>query len=168
MLLAMSGASAAATGTPTLAPVGGDYAADALQGFARIAAERATSPTVDILVVPSAYGTTPSIGNNTQLAQKRTDQIAAACNAIVGEYACLSGCTARLVPLFTRASAEDPANAALFDAPSLDGVFILGGDQDLAMEALAGTPPSRRWPAPTTVALSFRAPAPATQSSRAT
>jgi cyanophycinase len=139
VLLAMSGASAAATVTPTLAPVGGDYAADALQGFARIAAEHATSPTVDILVVPSAYGTTPSIGQNTQLALKRTDQIAAACNAIVGEYAGLSGCTARLVPLFTRASAEDPANAALFDAPSLDGVFILGGDQDLAMEALAGT-----------------------------
>ena len=139
VLLAMTGASAAATVTPTLAPVGGDYAADALQGFARIAAEHATSPTVDILVVPSAYGTTPSIGQNTQLALKRTDQIAAACNAIVGEYAGLSGCTARLVPLFTRASAEDPANAALFDAPSLDGVFILGGDQDLAMEALAGT-----------------------------
>ena len=105
-----------------------------------LAAMRATGSTVDILVVPSAYGTTPSIGQNTQLAQKRTDQIGAACSAIVGEYAGLTGCTARLVSLFTRASAEDPANAALFDAPSLDGVFILGGDQDLAMEVLAGTP----------------------------
>jgi cyanophycinase len=140
VLLVMSGSSAAATGTPTLAPVGGDYTADALQGFARIAAERATGPTVDILVVPSAYGTTPSIGQNTQLAQKRTDQILAACNAIVAEYDGLGGCTARLVPLFTRDSAEYAGNAALFDSPSLDGVFILGGDQDLAMEALAGTP----------------------------
>src|SRR3954447_18311219 len=140
VLLVMSGSSAAAAGTPTLAPVGGDYTSDARQGFARIAAERASGPTVDILVVPSAYGTTPSIGQNTQLAQKRTDQIAAACNTIVSEYAGLSGCTARLVPLFTRASAEESANAELFDATSLDGVFILGGDQDLAMEALAGTP----------------------------
>jgi len=139
-LLVMTGSSTAATGAPTLAPVGGDYKADALQGFARIAAERATGPTVDILVVPSAYGTTPSIGQNTSLAQKRTDQIGAACNAVVGEFAGLTGCTARLVPIFTRDTAEDAATAAQFADPSLDGVFILGGDQDLAMEALAGTP----------------------------
>ena len=138
-VLMMSGSSGAASPAPTLAPVGGDYTADSLQGFARIAAERATGPTVDILVIPAAYGTTPSIGQNTQLAQKRTDQIAAACNAVVGEYAGLSGCTATLIPIFTRAAAQDPANAAMFDDPAVDGAFFLGGDQDLAMEAVAGT-----------------------------
>ena len=141
VLLATSGASAAATGTPTLAPVGGDYAADALQGFARIAAERATSPTVDILVVPSAYGTTPSIGQNTRpraeahRPDRRRLQRDRGASTPASAAAPRDWCRSSRAP-----SAEDPANAALFDAPSLDGVFILGGDQDLAMDALAGTP----------------------------
>jgi cyanophycinase len=140
-VLSVTGA-AGATGGPvqTLAPIGGDYTQDSLAGFARVAAERATSPSVDILVVPSAYGTTPSIGQNTQLAQKRTDQIAAACRTVVSAYPGLTGCSATLVPVFTRADAENAAYAAMFDNPSLDGIFILGGDQDLAMETLAATP----------------------------
>ena len=44
------------------------------------------------------------------------------------------------MPIFTRADAENPAYAARFDDPGVDGAFILGGDQDLAMEAIAGTP----------------------------
>lgn len=140
-VLSVSGA-AGATGGPvqTLAPIGGDYTQDSLASFARVAAERASSPTIDILVVPSAYGTTPSIGQNTQLAQKRTDQIAAACQTVVAAYPGLSGCSATLVPLFTRADAQNAAYVAMFDSPSLDGIFILGGDQDLAMETLAATP----------------------------
>ncbi len=66
VLLVISGASAAATGTPTLAPVVGDYAADALQGVSRrIAAERAACRTVDIRRPlrtrhPGRSGSTPS------------------------------------------------------------------------------------------------------------
>ena len=139
-LLGGTAASDAATAPGTLVPIGGDYSADSLQGFARVAAEHASGPAVDILVVPSAYGTTPSIGANAALAQKRTDQIAAACRAVVSDYPGLSGCTATLLPIFTRADAENPAYAARFDDPAVDGGFILGGDQDLAMEAMAGTP----------------------------
>jgi cyanophycinase len=136
------GGAAGATGGPvqTLAPIGGDYTPDSLAGFARVAAERATAPSVDILVVPSAYGTTPSIGQNTELAQKRTDQIAAACQTVVSAYPGVTGCSATLVPLFTRADAQNAAYATMFDNSSLDGIFILGGDQDLAMETLAATP----------------------------
>jgi len=68
-------------------------------------------------VLPPPYGATPSIGSNTQLAQKRTDQIADACRAIVFEYAGLMGCSATLLPIFTRADAQNPAYAARFDDP---------------------------------------------------
>ncbi|MDX6546172.1 MAG: hypothetical protein QOG02_1946 [Gaiellales bacterium] len=133
-------ASSGAAPTPMLVPVGGDYSHDSLSGFARVAAERAGGPTIDILVVPAAYGTTPSFGSNMQLAQKRTDQIADACRAVVFEYAGLSGCSATLLPIFTRADAQNPAYASRFDDPAVDAAFFLGGDQDLAMEAVAGTP----------------------------
>jgi cyanophycinase len=123
-----------------LVPVGGDYSQDSLSGFARVAAEHASGPIVDILVLPPAYGTTPSIGSNTQLAQKRTDQIADACRAIVFEYAGLTGCSATLLPVFTRVDAQNLAYASRFDDPAVDAAFILGGDQDLAMEAVAATP----------------------------
>lgn len=85
-LLGGTAASDAATAPGTLVPIGGDYSAASLQGFARVAAEHASGPTVDILVLPPAYGTTPSISANASLAQKRTDQIAAACRAIVPDY----------------------------------------------------------------------------------
>ena len=58
----------------------------------------------------------------------------------MSDYPGLSGCSATLLPIFTRADAENPAYAARFDDPAVDGGFILGGDQDLAMEAMAGTP----------------------------
>ena len=138
-LLGGAASSGAASSARTLVPVGGDYSGDSLEGFARVAAEHASGPTIDILVVPAAYGTTPSIGQNTQLAQKRTDQIGDACRAVVFEYPGLSGCSATLLPIFTRADAQNPAYAARFDDLSVDAGFFLGGDQDLAMETMAGT-----------------------------
>jgi cyanophycinase len=136
----LGGASSSGAAPPrTLVPIGGDYSGDSLEGFARVAAEHASGPTLDILVVPAAYGTTPSIGQNTQLAQKRTDQIGDACRAVIFEYPGLSGCTATLLPIFTRADAQNPAYAGRFDDLSVDAGFFLGGDQDLAMEAMAGT-----------------------------
>ncbi len=138
-LLGGATSSGAASSARTLVPIGGDYSGDSLEGFARVAAEHASGPTVDILVVPAAYGTTPSIGQNTQLAQKRTDQIGDACRAVVFEYPGLSGCSATLLPIFTRADAQNPDYAGRFEDLSVDAGFFLGGDQDLAMETVAGT-----------------------------
>jgi cyanophycinase len=123
-----------------LFPVGGDYTPTTLQAFARAAAERTASGTVDLLVLPAAYGDTPSIGQNTALAGRRTDQVREACQAVLPDYPRLTGCTATLLPVFMRADAEDPANAAALDDATVDGVFILGGDQDVAMQIVAGTP----------------------------
>ena len=44
-----------------------------------------------------------------------------------------------LVPICTRADAENERNLLLF-GPDLNGAFLLGGDQAVAMQVLAGTP----------------------------
>ncbi|WP_392542398.1 Type 1 glutamine amidotransferase-like domain-containing protein [Oryzobacter telluris] len=128
----------AATGDePTvLTPIGGGYVTSTLQGFARAAAEGASGPTVDLVVVPSAYGDAPrDRAENLRLAQERTDQLDAACDAVVP-----AGCTATLAVLLTRADALDPANSAALAAPGTDGIYVLGGDQGLAMQVLAASP----------------------------
>jgi cyanophycinase len=124
----------------TLVPIGGGYSEASLEGFARIVATHASEPTVDILVVPAAYGSEPSIGQNTHLAQQRTDQIGAACEAIVGEFPGFTGCTSSLLPIFTRDAAMNTDYSARFEDAAVDGGFFLGGDQDLAMEIMAATP----------------------------
>ncbi len=126
----------AAIGT-TMAPIGGGYETASLQGFGRLSAQGASGPTVDIVVVPSAYGAkAKDRAENLVLAQQRTDQVDAACDAVV--TAPYSGCTARLAILLNRKDAMDPANSVGID--TADGIYILGGDQGLAMKVLAASP----------------------------
>lgn len=121
-----------------MTPIGGGYELDTLQGFGRAAADGASGPTVDIVVVPSSYGDAPADREeNLALAQERTDQVDAACDDVV--TAPFTGCTAVLAPLLNRADAEDPANSASITEQT-DGLFILGGDQGLAMSVLAESP----------------------------
>src|SRR5207249_8906186 len=112
----------------TLDPIGGGYTTDSLQGFARVVAQHATGSTVDIMVVPAAYGTTPSIGQNTHLAQRRTAQVESACQAILPEFPQFTGCDATLLIVFQTSDAYDDQNVAAFDDPQTDGGFFLGGD----------------------------------------
>lgn len=132
------GGAAHAADPTTMTPIGGGYTLETLQGFARAAADGASGPSVDIVVVPSSYGDAPADREeNLTLAQQRTDEVDAACDAVVG--APLTGCTAVLAPLLDRADAEDPANSSMVTEQT-DGVFILGGDQGLAMSVLAESP----------------------------
>jgi len=136
--VALAGSPASAGVPTTMTPIGGGYTLATLQGFARAAADGASGPTVDIVVVPSSYGDAPEDREeNLALAQERTDQVDAACDAVVP--APFTGCTAVLAPLLNRADAEDPESSAML-TPQTDGVFILGGDQGLAMSILADTP----------------------------
>ena len=131
----------AATGDEptTLTPIGGGYVTSTLQGFAQAAAEGASGPTVDLVVVPSAYGDAPKDrAENLRLAQERTDQLDAACDAVVPVP--YTGCTATLAVLLTRADALDPASSAALRDPATDGIYVLGGDQGLAMQVLAASP----------------------------
>ena len=133
-------ASSAVGDEPTvLTPIGGGYETSTLAGFSRAAAAGASGPTVDLVVVPSAYGdSAKERAANLSLAQQRTDQLDAACDAAVPTT--FTGCTATLAVLLNRADALDPANATALAAPTTDGIYVLGGDQGLAMQVLAASP----------------------------
>jgi cyanophycinase len=127
---------------PTFVPIGAGYEADTLEQFAAEAAKVDLSGEVSILVLPIAYGVDPlSMSNglrnqNLTLADNRRAQIEAACVAVVPAD---ETCHVVLAPVLVRADAEDPANVALV-TPDLDGIFVLGGDQDVAMKVVANTP----------------------------
>jgi len=139
-LLGPSSASAATT--PTFVPIGAGYTAETLEQFAAEAAAVDTSGDVSILVLPITYGVDPlSMSNglrnkNLTLADGRRGQIEDACLAVIpaGET-----CHVVLAPVLVRADAFDPANVALV-TPGLDGIYVLGGDQVVAMQVVANTP----------------------------
>lgn len=139
-VLAAPSAAPASHHTPrTLVPIGGGYETPSLEGFARAAMQGASGPTVDLVVVPSSYGDAPEDrAENLALAQQRTDQIDRICDTVV--RAPYTGCTATLAVLLDRADALDPANSAALRDKGLDGIYILGGDQGLAMQVLADSP----------------------------
>jgi cyanophycinase len=122
----------------TLAPIGGGYTSDSLAGFARAAAAHASGSTVSILVIPSAYGTAPGLQQNIQLAQRRTAELQDACQAALPQG--FTTCTARLLNIFTRPDAFNGDYSAAIEDASTSGIFILGGDQTIAMTVLADTP----------------------------
>ena len=137
--LALSGAAVAAEGDRVMTPIGGGYETPTLEAFALAAAEGASGPTVDLVVVPAAYGDAPQDrAENLALSQERTDQIEAACDAVVTPP--LTDCTATRAVLLDRADALDPANSEALSDPGTDGVYVLGGDQGLAMAVLADSP----------------------------
>lgn len=144
LLLTLAGpASAAVSGNETLVPIGGGYTTTSLKGYAQIVIAHASGSSVDILVNPSSYGNDPDeLAENTQLAQNRATQIQTACNAVVNLTQFPNGCTATLLHLFMRGQTEGPegqAAVSLLNANETDGVYILGGDQGIAMEVLANS-----------------------------
>ncbi len=139
-VLPASAAASAATPASGLVPIGSGYSETTLEGFAQTVIGHATGSEVQILVVTAAYGDSlKERAKNIKLAQQRTDQIDAACDAIVPS-SFPAGCNAILLQLFDAAQAQDPANSAAFDDPQTDGAYVLGGDQDLAMHILANSP----------------------------
>lgn len=139
---ALAPLSSSAQSNASFVPIGGGYTTASLEGFARIVIDNAASDqgdVIDIAVVPSTYGTSlEDREENIELAGERADQIEAACESVLSGSG-FSDCEAELLMLFDRDEAEDPANSEMFLDPSLDGVFILGGDQTIAMEVLANT-----------------------------
>jgi cyanophycinase len=126
----------------TYVPIGSGYSSATLQLFAREAVQHDTDGTVEILVVPITFATDPfNISNgerqqNLSLADNRRSQVESACNAVK-----LAGqsCNVVLAPVLVREDAYLPSNLDLFP-PELDGMYILGGDQTIAMQVVANTP----------------------------
>jgi cyanophycinase len=150
MLILLFAGGATVTGAPpatrTLVPIGGDYLEATLQRFAQAAAQRDTSGNVALLVLPITYATDPfSITpdertENLALADERRAQIETACVAIKRPEQI---CQAILAPILVRDDASLPGNLELFTA-DVDGIYILGGDQTIAMQVVANTPTERR------------------------
>ncbi|SOC53749.1 hypothetical protein [Ornithinimicrobium cerasi] len=119
-------------------PIGGGYDVSTLEGFGAEAAEHATDGTVDLYVIPATYGDDPADREeNLELAQQRADQIDAACESVVTAP---TTCATTLLPILQRSDALDPAVSAPLREPGVDGMYVLGGDQVLAMQVLANTP----------------------------
>ena len=126
----------------TLIPTGSDYRADTLQRFAQAAVQRDTNGIVDLLVLPITYGTDALNTTNGErqknltLADGRRSQVEDACNAVKLPN---QTCRVVLAPVLIRSDAYLQTNLDLF-ASDIDGMYILGGDQTIAMQVVANTP----------------------------
>ena len=126
----------------TYVPIGSGYSSYTLQLFARQAVQRDTDGVVELLVIPITFATDAyNISNgerqqNLTLADNRRGLVESACNAVK-----LPGqtCHAVLAPVLVRDDAYLQSNLDLFPA-DLDGMYILGGDQTIAMLVVANTP----------------------------
>lgn len=136
--------SAAQAGPGLLLPIGGGYS-DIYAGFSAAAVANAQEGQVTILVLPTAYSsnalsiTDAERATNIRDAEERRFQIEEACKRAAPAGV---ACRAVLAPIFTRDDAADPAKLAPFqERPA--AVFMLGGDQTIAMQALIDTPAER-------------------------
>ena len=144
------GPASAVDPTRTLVPIGSDYQADTLELFAEAAAahdaEQDTNKRVVILVLPITYSLSATSSKNGErqrnltLADNRRGMVEAACTAVKDAD---QTCIAQLVPALVRADAFLASNLAYF-TPDVDGIYILGGDQTVAMGVVAGTPMEER------------------------
>jgi cyanophycinase len=127
--------------TKLLMPIGGGYS-DIYAGFSETVVTRAIKNTVKILVLPIPYATNPESiseaerAENTRAAEERRFQIEEACKRAAPPGVT---CFATLAPIFVHADAEIAAISKYFP-PDLTAVFILGGDQTIAMQVIINTP----------------------------
>src|SRR6266508_4727051 len=132
--------------TRTVVPIGSGYSSETLQRFALAAAQHDTSGNVYLLVLPITFASNAfSISNgerntNLTLAESRRGQVETACNAVKRQN---QSCQATLAPILVRNDAYLQSNLDLFTA-DLDGIYILGGDQTIAMQVIADTPTEQR------------------------
>ena len=135
-------AQAEAATVHTYVPIGSGYSTYTLQLFARQAVQHDTDGTVEILVIPITFATNAfNISNgerqqNLTLADNRRGLVESACNAVKLPN---QTCHAVLAPVLIRDDAFLQSNLDLFPT-QLDGMYILGGDQTIAMLVVANTP----------------------------
>ncbi len=128
-----------------LIPIGGGYA-DIYTGFSQAAVANAHNGQVNILVLAPTYSTNPTQitdaerQTNIKDAEERRFQIEETCKRAAPPRLT---CKATLAPIFTRSDAENPTHLSLF-TDDLAAIFLLGGDQTVAMQILAGTPAETR------------------------
>jgi cyanophycinase len=128
-----------------LIPIGGGYA-DIYAGFSQAAVANARNGRVKILVLAPTYSTNPEQitqaerQTNITDAEQRRFQIEEACKRAAPPEVT---CEAILAPIFTRPDASNETYLTLF-SDDLAAIFLLGGDQTVAMQVLANTPAEAR------------------------
>lgn len=122
-------------------PIGGGYG-DTFDAFIAAALNSKVGDTLKIVVLPSTYATNAEEitdeerQENVDAAEGRRSQIEEACIADVPEGVT---CDVQLTPIFTRDDALNPDNVAYF-TDDVGAVYILGGDQTVAMQVMVNTP----------------------------
>ncbi|MEJ5223701.1 MAG: hypothetical protein WHV44_04535, partial [Anaerolineales bacterium] len=133
------------TPTTVLIPMGGGYS-DLYGGMMQTLVANPRNGQVNILVLPTTYSSNPI---SITPGERQTNLTDAERRRFEAEEACKRAappgvtCTAVIAPVFTRDDAADPATLSLFD-DTLSAIFILGGDQTVAMQAIIGTPLEKR------------------------
>src|SRR5262249_29963659 len=121
-------------------PIGGGYS-DTYDAFIAEALKTKVDDTLKIVVLPATYAsnaaaiTADELQENLDTAEGRRSEIEEACTAGVPEGVT---CDVQLTPIFVRNDALDSANLDFF-TDDVGAVYILGGDQTVAMQVLAGT-----------------------------
>ncbi len=122
-------------------PVGAGYEMDTLELFAREAIAYNTDNVVEIrvLLAPFSFDSEVPIDPELNLedGQFRADQVQAACEALVSSPVT---CNTTLPDVQLRVDAQDPDIVAQYDPEVVDGIYGLGGDQEIAMQIVANTP----------------------------
>lgn len=127
--------------TTTLLPIGASYEQTTLSFFAQQALARNTDSVVQIRVLPITYATNPNTitaserADNLAQAQTRAAEIDAACELVVTPP---TTCNAQVTDIQVRNDAQNATLVGQINSTT-DGVFILGGDQTIAMEVTANT-----------------------------
>lgn len=126
----------------TMVPIGSDYQPVTMEAVARQAVRGDRSGHVVLLVLPitysyDAYTTDPDErAENMALAEERAGSLEEACNAV---RSATQTCDTQVVPALIRSDAYLPSVLGLF-TPDVDAMYVLGGDQTVAMQLVAGTP----------------------------
>jgi cyanophycinase len=138
----LAGLTHAAGGGPRFIPIGAGYEEETLALFAAQAIAYDSDGVVTIRVLPTTYPTDPynispaERNENFNLAQQRAGEIEAVCQSLVTNP---TTCAATAANIQIRSDAENEALvSANFDS-DVDGIFIPGGDQTIAMYVMANT-----------------------------
>jgi cyanophycinase len=121
--------------------MGGGYA-EVLPGVAESLFARAQAACVNVTVVPASFSTDPYAISARERAQNLLDA-ERRCGALEASLQALAppGVTCRVVlaPIFVRGDAQSKTSLRHFGR-DVHAVFLLGGDQSVAMRVLRGTP----------------------------
>ncbi len=120
-----------------LVPIGGGY--QQLSGFAEAVIDAAPGPVARVAVVPAASGNDPADPLGRAALAESVALVGEALNEAAAAGPRVKEVETVLVEAYEPGDADRPECTAAVAEHRTDGVFLLGGDQARAMQALAGS-----------------------------